>query len=610
MALKVDGELVDSDGEIPLNIAIAPEAEQKAALLEARDASASTPAELFWVVSFDDELRELVAELYRSNEMVADYDRLGAQNRLTTEESACLADEKSRRDRIRRKLRSRVLACIEGGSACFKGVQYDVTALGAGLVPALHALLDRTVPDLYPRIEIGVLPLAGNEVEKFLSSTNLAGLPDMFYHEKPERSLVVKQGGRQVPNLGCDLCRELLSYLRDKHSYGERVTGKMLEIHFSGLGYAWDRESIRLGLAILFRGGAMEVTHQGRKYRNYVEAAARAPFTKNPDFRAASFSPRETLDLRILASAARMYEEITGRDVNIEEGAIAEALKSLAAEDKTRLVPLDARLSALKLPGAKVVQEQLDWVNGILDLPADDCVKTLAGDGKAFLEGRQRASMLEKLATEENIASIDHARSVLATQWPALQQAEPDTTSARAAQDLAGFLESDSALEQVDAVRQQAGVIDTDYRNLYTSRFEQRQKVYKEAVEAVKGHPDWLALSERFAGQPDQLAALLAPLSQRGDPEMDLPDGATTCRRTGATLGQLQSDIEAVEAIARQVLRKVVDLAAPEEKLERVAVARLYPGRIANDEDLDAFLDSLRERLTKAIAQGSTIVFE
>jgi len=171
-------------------------------------------------------------------------------------------------------------------------------------------------------------------------------------------------------------------------------------------------------------------------------------------------------------------------------------------------------------------------------------------------------------------------------------------------------LESDSALEQFETVRLDADVIAMGYRTLYTSRFEQRRTTYAEARDEVKGHPDWLALSERFADQPDQLASILAPLSQRADPEMDLPAGATTCRRTGATLGQIESDLEAVEAIAKQVLRRVVDLAAPEEKVERVAVAKLYPGRLANDEDLDAFIESLRERLAKAIAQGSTIVFE
>lgn len=609
-SLKVDGETVDADGEIPLNLSITPEAEQKSALAEARDQSASNPSELFWVATIDDDIREQVAELFRSNEMVSEYDRLGAQNRLTTEESACLADEKSRRDRIRRKLRSSLLACVEGGTAFFKGVQYDATALGSSLTAALHALLDKAIPDLYPKIEIGVLPLAGNEPEKFLASTNLTGLPDIFYDDKPELALVVKQSGRMVPNLGCDLCREILGYLQDKHKYGERVTGKMLETHFSGLGFAWDRESIRLGLAILFRGGAVEVTHQGRKYRNYVEAAARPPFTKNPDFRAASFSPRETLDLKVLAAAARMYEEITGKDVNIEEGAIAEALKAVASADQAKLVPLDARLTALKLPGAKAVREQLDWVNGILEMPADDCVKTLAGDGKAYLEGRQHASKLEKLATDENIQTIATARRVLNEQWPALEARQPDDELVQAAGALRKRLDSETALEEIEAIRLDTESLTTAYHALYSSRFEKRRNAYTEARDEVKGHPDWLVLAERYEDQPERLDHLLAPLSQRADPQLDLPAYATTCRRTGATLGQIESDLEAVETIAKQALRKVMDDAAPEEVVERVAVAKLYPNRIGTEEELDAFIESLRDRLTKTIAKGATIIFE
>lgn len=611
VALKIDGDMVDPDGEIPLNISLAPSDEQKSALSEAREQSAASPAELFWVASLDDSVRDQVADLFRSNEMAAEYDRLGAQNRLTSEESACLADEKTRRDGIRRKLRASLLACIEGGTAFFKGVQYDATALGANLTAALHGILDKAIPDLYPKIEIGVLPLAGNEPDKFLSSTNLVGLPAIFYDDSVDRALVVKQSNRMVPNLGSDLCRELFAYLKDKHSYGERVTGKMLNTFFSGLGYAWDQESIRLGVAILFRGGAVEVTHQGRKYRNFAEPAARPPFTKNPDFRAASFAPRETLDLKILATAARMYEEITGKDVNIEEGAIAEALKTVALADQSRLVPLAARLSALKLPGATAVQNQLDWVNGILDMPPDDCVKTLAGDGKAYLEGRTQAKKLEKLATEENIQTIAAARRILAEQWPAVESRCPDDSLLEFNKKLTECLDNDSALEEIEAIRLDAEPIATAYRALYTAAFEKRRKAFESAIEEVKGHPDWLTLSERYTGQPDQLATLLAPLSQRADPELDFPPNATTCRRTSATLAQLESDLEAVESIARQVLRKVMEQASPpEEKLERVAIAKLYPGRIATEPELDEFMKSLRERLTKTIAKGTTVIFE
>ena len=413
---------------------------------------------------------------------------------------------------------------------------------------------------------------------------------------------MVKQSNRHVPNLGCDLCRELLDYLKREHAYGNRVTGKMLETHFSGLGYAWERESIRLGLAILFRGGAVEVTHQGRKYRNYVEPAARPPFVKNPDFRAASFSPRETLDLKVLANAARMYEEITGKDVNIEEGAIAEAFKATAAADREKLLPLSARLSALKLPGAPLVEEQLHWTEGILEMSADDCVRTLAGDGKAYLEGRRLASRMEKAATDANIQSITNARRVLAEQWPLLAARQPGEELTAAAASVEKRLAADTALDEIEAIRLDTEALGNAYRALYAAAFERRRKAYVEARDEVKGHPDWLILAERFKDQADQLDALLAPLSQRADPELDLPAGATTCRRTGAALAQLESDLEAVEAIARQVVRRVMELAAPpEEKIERVAIARLYPGRIAST----GRIGCVHGILARAIDQGA-----
>jgi hypothetical protein len=97
-------------------------------------------------------------------------------------------------------------------------------------------------------------------------------------------------------------------------------------------------------LAVLLRGGAIEVTHQGRKHRNHNDPACRQPFVSNTAFRAASFAPRESLDLKMLTDAARHFEAITGTEVDIEEGALAQAFQRLAAPEK-RIVR--ARLSSV-----------------------------------------------------------------------------------------------------------------------------------------------------------------------------------------------------------------------------------------------------------------------
>ena len=608
--LSVDGEVVDSDGDVALNLKLTTKDEQVAALNETRDESITREADLFWLATLSDEIHGLVTDLHRSREMVAKHDRLGTQQRLTPEETAYLSDEKSRRDRIQKSLRAKLLRCIEGGATFFRGVQSDASSLGGTLTEALHRLLDRAVPALYPKLEIGVLQLHGDEPDKLLTSANLNGLPQVFHDDRAERSLVVKQSGRFVPNLGCDLCREILEYLRREHGYGNRITGKSLEHHFSGLNYGWERESIRLGLAILFRGGALEVTHQGRKYRNYTEPASRPPFVNNPAFRAASFSPREALDLKVLANAARMYEEITGKDVDIEEGAIAVAFKQVAAADREKLLPLSARLHALRLPGADVVKQQLEWVDGIAEMPPDDCVKTLASEGKAYQENRKKTSLLEKAATDENIESISRAWRVLGEQWSVLSARQPDEEIARAAADLEVILRSEDALAQIGPIRQRAEDIAAAYRTLYEKAFEKRTTAYREARDQIKGRPEWLEVDSDPEMTPEQKAALLQPLSARADAEMDLSQGATVCRRTGATLAQLESDLEAVEAVARGVLKRVLELIAPEEKIERVAVGRLYPGRITSPEELDVFISSLKDRLGKILAQGGTIVLE
>jgi hypothetical protein len=610
LGITADGQSIESDGDIPLQMSLVAPAEWTMTLSETRGESAAKTGELFWVVVVADTVRDLVTEFYRSREMVAEFDRLGAQQKVTAEESSCLADEKNRREKFQRELRERMACAIEAGTSFFQGVERTGASLGSSLNAMTQSLLEIAIPALYPKLEIGNLPLGGGETEKFLTATNLSGLPKVFYEDRPERSLVVKQGGQFVPNLGCDLGRELLDHLRREHAYGNKVTGKMLEGHFGGQGYGWSMDTVRLGLAVLFRGGAVEVSHQGRKYQHYSEPPARQPFASTPAFRAASFSPREALDLKILAAAARMYEELTGRDVNIEEGEIAQVFKQVAAADREKLLPLAARLQALRLPGAKAVQEQLTWVEGILESAPDECVKTLASEGKSFLEGRRLADRLATAATDANIETILTAHRILDEQWPVLVAQGLSGELAKPHDELVALLDSDECLQRIDAVRLAAEAIGVEYRRIFTAAFEKRSEAYRTALESIKGRPEWLAVSENPALPPEQKAAVLAPLRQRAEAELDLPSGATVCRRTGATLAQIESDTLAVEALAGQALRRLMELASPEEKIERVSVARLYPARIGNKKELDDFIETLRERLDKILAVGNKIVLE
>jgi len=609
--LVVEGETVDSAGEIPFSLFFADSVQSKSdRISEARDESSSRRNDVFWVVTLTDEIHNLIVEVYRSREMVSEYERLASQQRLSGEESSCLAEEKNRRDTHYRKLRTRMLEAVQTGTGFFQGVQHDATALGSAFVDIFHKLFDIVVPVLYPKLEIGVLPLKGDEPEKLIVAANLKGLPPVFYHDKPEQSLVVKQNGKYLPNLGADLCREMFDYLKKEHSYGNKVTGKILETHFSGIGYGWEREALRLGLAVLFRGGAVEVTHQGRKYRNYSDPACRPPFVNNPAFRAASFAPRETLDLKILSRAAQAYEEITGKDVNIEEGDIANAFQEVAAADKEKLLPVVARLTALKVPGTESVAAHLQWVEGILEMAPDDCVKTLAGEGKSYLEGRKKAAVLESLASEANLKVLDTARRVLNEQWPVLADRSPSPELEQAATELKEDFDSENVLDHLEGVRQAAETLTSEYGRLYRSTFERRNKVYETAVDHVKGLPEWAAFTKDTDVTEVERDALLKPLLSRLGEKLDLKKGDTVCRLTHATVSQMESDIAAVEGLTREVVLRLQQVVQPNEKVERFRVSQHFSGKIESKEDLDSVITALRDKLEKLLAQGCKVILE
>src|SRR5215207_8731282 len=94
---------------------------------------------------------------------------------------------------------------------------------------------------------------------------------------------------------------------------------------------------LKLFMAVLLRAGSIEITHQGRRLRNYRDPQSRTPLTNNVQFRNSSFAPRETLGRKTLTTAVTQYEQLTGETVDVEVGAISTAFIELAEEEMALL---------------------------------------------------------------------------------------------------------------------------------------------------------------------------------------------------------------------------------------------------------------------------------
>ena len=106
--------------------------------------------------------------------------------------------------------------------------------------------------------EMGSRPAEGDEAEQFLKAADLKALPSVFYDGRAG-ARAGHQGRAEVRRRTptADVAKEVLDYLKSEHSYGNKESrmGKALEKRFGGIGYGWERDMLRLVLAVLFRAG-------------------------------------------------------------------------------------------------------------------------------------------------------------------------------------------------------------------------------------------------------------------------------------------------------------------------------------------------------------------
>lgn len=616
VGVSIDGIRSSDDAQAPLNLVIADDESALASRIdEVRAASreADRKNEIAWVFALTSEIDDLVAQLYASRQMLAKYSALKAQQKITAEEAANLESERTAESNVKSQLQMKLNHALTSGCGVFRGNRYDGSDLGRTPAEIFKRLFDKCVPDLYPKLEMGARPLKGNEAEEVLKSANLKELPQVFYNGEGGLGLIVQEGQRYVPATNADIAKEVLDYLRREHSYGNRVTGKSISEHFQGIGYGWDTDVIRLVLAVLLRAGAIEVIHQGRRFRNHQDPQCRAPFTNLTAFKAAGFAPRESIDIKTLIAAVRAYEELTGDEVDAEEGAIATAFKKLAESEMNELLPViaEARANQLPAPVQSILEEYRTTLLSIQNAASDDCVRMLAGEGRTFKATRAQVRAIREAVSETNLARLRRARTVLGEVWPALCERGVAPELAAQADKLQELVNAETFFAHLADIETLSAALRTEYHQLYRARHRERHQVFVQASAEVRSRSEWALIPE------EARESMIKPLNDRmciddeTNPPIELLSGdAIRCVRCGATLGQIESDIAAVTALKAQAIQRLQKLATPEQRIERVRVAEFFTAPLDTPEAVDAAIEALRAELHKLIAEGARVVLE
>lgn len=579
---------------------------------------------IFWGFVLNDQIDETVAELFRSRRMASEYEGLRSQGSLNAEDTKSLADEKSSALRYEERLKGYVIKALESGRGLFRGVVKDSATLGRRLSDMMNGMFQYAVPQLYPKLELGarLLPKKGQEAEEILKAANLQGLSTIFYGGTDGLELAVKdeKTNKWVVNLDAPIIREIKGYLEAEHAYGNKVTGKSLEAKFGGIGYGWEPEILWLVMATLLRAGAIEVTYQGRRYRGHLDPQVRAPFTGANAFRSASFAPRKAPDLQVLVNAARRYEDLTGDEVDVEESAIAQAFQTLSRSDLEALLPLEAIVRANQIEAVREdLQDYRATLETIINSASDDVVNILAGEWQTFRQMRERVNTIRKALGEEGLKHLTRTRVAVRRIAPMLIAEGINGEVQAASEYLVQCLDDGSYFdpEHESRIDEALVIIEESYSNVFIKRHTERRDVVAKAIQDIRSQEAWeklfpsAAKGSQTSEEEGLEAELLKPLTSRGELDIALPE-KIVFSETLPTLGQMTSDLAAIERLRSDIGMRVQKLAMPEERIERVRLSNVagFGQTLRQEEDVEMLLEQLREHLLELIRAGVKVILE
>lgn len=604
-----DGAQIGDEGDLSVTLCTADDNDDlPKKLKEVREESRldAHKHDIYWCFALSTDIDQAVAELHASRKMVEKYAQMGAQSRISPEENSCLQDEKNAVLRNQNRLRDKFTEAMEKGTGLFRGVSWDASSLGKALSEICKKLYGNVVPDLYPKLEMGSRPLKGDEAEVLLKAADLKALPQVFYVGDKGLGLVTKEGPKYVPNPAADVAREVLDFLIAQNDYGNREerTGKKLEQRFGGTGYGWDRDMLRLILAVLFRAGSIEVSQGGENFTNYSDPRCRPPFINNNTFKSSLFTPVKPIDLKTLTRAVESYEALTGETVDVDKNAIAEALKKFAAVEMKTVLPIEAQAKANRLPVAGTIQDFREALSVIDAGSPDDCVNTLAGGGASLKQAHERIRKIAECLDDTGLTALRNARQAVGQIWPQLET-RGEVGVKEDVEKLNALLAAEDFYESLSAIGATAKVISSAYRSLYDKAHIERGGQFHAAVEKIKGRMEWSTVPDSMQ-QP-----VLQPLASRCCTELDLPDGSLVCKKCSANLSQMESDLAGLGGLFAQVVTQVQKLTTPPEtKVQRVRVSEFFGGAMDSEDQVKQAIARLQDHLLKLLDEKIKIVVE
>jgi hypothetical protein len=557
-----------------------------------RSNDASLCNRLIWVCGDSNELTDRARTLARARGMAKRYGP--RRDSLSEARRILLHQEESKVETLAEEIHKDVESAWLTGTIYFRGKPYMPDDFGSKFAVVLMKVAERIMPILYK--EFDAVTIQPSELEQLLMH-ELSGPSTRFL--KDELGILELDAGKYVPT-----CSGLIpTRIRELIESEDGATGAHLLSKFAGPPYAYQAEVIKACVLGLLRGSKIKIEDgEGNEITAVRDAGVRDVFERPSVFRRAQFIPRGDDDIGVRARAriCKFFDEQLGSPLDREDNAIADAVEKhfhqLASELRDVLQRFD------RVPGDRETPSELTKLNDALEhclakvrqtKPTVQRVKKKLDD---LVDGVKLLKRFGAELTEDTLRLLREACNIASNQ--ATQLRDMGTLSGPAKESVERISEQlDSSRPWVDtlAIQPDLDVVCQAYCGERTRLLEWQEEHAEQARSRLRMRDGYSTLSSEKGHM------VLRPIT---DATND-----TTAEAIAPVLRDLKDPFTVRLQAAEEQANRLLDeyLSGGSKPMIVPIDLSLHNREIKTEEDIDALIEEIRERLLRQLQSGQRI---
>jgi len=607
VSVVVDDETVSQGGEIELT-AYSPvyQAFEKVNQKRIKTGSHDEEDKIYWIAEpVGDDLIDDIERVLKVDQVIKDK----RNRKLSEEEQEAVNQKQDDVQRLKNGIKKQLRDSFRKGTVIYNGDSDDLDETNTRLEKIVEKYAEKAVPRVFTKLDSGLADVQKNDIEKIFGDLSGRSVPNVF----DELNIVVD--GELNPE--ARICEEINDEIDERRRHGEETTGKAILEKFKSAPYGWDRNVVRIGVAVLFRNGSLVLNHQEKVYSSYKESGAVDLFTGIRKFKKTSFEEQETVSKQDRTKARKLLNTLFDKKVSNTVQEVADGIDEVSEEwsdDCSDILPRLRRCSFPLLDDVEEIKRHLDSIKA-----KDTYARTI----EAFLDKEDELESLSKkvggvLEFEESgkLDKYEYMDEFLSKDWEKYSKLAEgsdrlgiDEDVRERAESLRNRLDSELVIDNWSDAETSYGRIVQDYVNAYEDLYETRYEVYTEAIEGIREYAEELDVDDEEGVQ----RATETLRDKRGDETKGLDTDENEHIGVTPDIDRLHEHIETVGTYKKNAEDAVEELVEDDDDdgvtRGTVSVSGVLSSEVIEDEsDLEEAVSKLENEVLSELKTNDKVI--